>query len=98
MLRLMDLAILLILIIVGIPAFLYLKYGSSVFSKDTAYRVIDYLKMNSSRDIHAIRPEEIVWQRSFYDHVIRGEDDYHTVAEYIDGNPARWREDCFYAE
>ena len=58
--------------------------------------VIGYLKMNSSRDIHAIRPEEIVWQRSFYDHVIRGEDDYRTVAEYIDGNPMKWSEDRFY--
>ncbi len=39
--------ILLVLIIAGIPAFLYLKYGSDVFSKDTAYRVVDYLRQNS---------------------------------------------------
>lgn len=39
--------ILLVLIIAGIPAFLYLKYGSDVFSKDTAYRVIAYLRQNS---------------------------------------------------
>ena len=39
--------ILLVIIIAGIPAFLYLKYGSDVFSKDTAYRVVDYLRQNS---------------------------------------------------
>ena len=39
--------ILLVLIIVGIPAFLYLKYGSGVFSKDTASQVIAYLRQNS---------------------------------------------------
>ena len=39
--------ILLVLIIAGIPAFLYMKYGSSVFSKDSAYRVVEYLKQNS---------------------------------------------------
>ena len=39
--------ILLVLIIVGIPAFLYLKYGSGIFSRDTAYQVIDYLRQNS---------------------------------------------------
>ena len=39
--------ILLVLIVAGIPAFLYLKYGSGVFSKDTAYSVIDYLRQNS---------------------------------------------------
>ena len=38
--------ILLVLIVAGIPAFLYLKYGSGVFSKDTAYSVIDYLRQN----------------------------------------------------
>ena len=37
---------LLVLIVAGIPAFLYLKYGSGVFSKDTAYSVIDYLRQN----------------------------------------------------
>lgn len=39
--------ILLVLIVVGIPAFLYLKYGSGVFSKDTASQVIAYLRQNS---------------------------------------------------
>ena len=39
--------ILLIMIIVGIPAFLYLRFGSDIFSKDTAGRVIDYLRQNS---------------------------------------------------
>ncbi len=39
--------ILLVIIIAGIPAFLYFFYGSDVFSKDTAYRVIGYLRQNS---------------------------------------------------
>ncbi|MBQ6440739.1 MAG: VTT domain-containing protein [Mogibacterium sp.] len=40
--------ILLVLIIAGIPAFLYLRYGSGVFSKDTASSMIDYLRHNRS--------------------------------------------------
>ena len=39
--------ILLVIIVAGIPAFLYLKYGSGVFSKDTASQVVDYLRQNS---------------------------------------------------
>ena len=39
--------ILLVAIVAGIPAFLYLRYGSEVFSKDTANSVIDYLRHNS---------------------------------------------------
>lgn len=40
--------ILLVFIVAGIPAFIYLKYGSGVFSKDAASGVIDYLRHNSS--------------------------------------------------
>ena len=37
-----------------------------------------------------------VFQRSYHDHVIRNEDDYLKIWQYIDNNPARWQEDCFY--
>ena len=39
-----------------------------------------------------------VWQKLFHDHVIRGEKDYLKIWEYIDTNPARWHEDCFFEE
>ena len=39
-----------------------------------------------------------IFQRSYHDHVIRGEQDYLKIWEYIDNNPARWKEDCFYEE
>ena len=37
-----------------------------------------------------------LWQRSFHDHIIRGEEDYIKIAEYIDTNPLKWELDCFY--
>ena len=37
-----------------------------------------------------------IWQRSFYDHVIRCEDDYLRIRQYIDGNPSKWAEDEYY--
>lgn len=39
-----------------------------------------------------------VFQRSYYDHVIRNERDYQEIWNYIDGNPSKWVEDCFYME
>ena len=39
-----------------------------------------------------------IWQKSFHDHVIRGQKDYLKIWEYIENNPARWSEDCFYQE
>ena len=41
---------------------------------------------------------DILWQRSFHDHIIRGEKDYRKIWEYIDTNPQRWASDCFYNE
>ena len=38
------------------------------------------------------------FQRSYHDHVIRGEKDYLKIWEYIDTNPARWEADCFCEE
>ena len=33
-----------------------------------------------------------LWQKGFYDHIIRGEKDYLEIWEYIDNNPAKWTE------
>ena len=34
-----------------------------------------------------------VWQKGFYDHVIRSEQDYLDIWNYIEGNPSKWTED-----
>lgn len=39
-----------------------------------------------------------LFQRSYYDHIIRDERDYRKIWNYIDTNPARWQEDCFYCK
>ena len=37
-----------------------------------------------------------VFQRSFYDHVIRDEEDYLSIWNYIDTNPHKWQQDKYY--
>lgn len=37
-----------------------------------------------------------LWQRSYHDHIIRGEKDYQKIWQYIDTNVIRWEKDCFY--
>lgn len=39
-----------------------------------------------------------LFQRSFHDHVIRNESDYRRIWEYIQTNPIKWQQDCFYTE
>ncbi len=38
-----------------------------------------------------------LWQRSFHDHVIRNEQSYQEIWQYIDTNPLEWELDCYYA-
>ena len=37
-----------------------------------------------------------VWQKLYHDHVIRGQQDYDEIWQYIDENPAKWDSDCYY--
>ena len=39
-----------------------------------------------------------VWQKLFYDHIVRNESDYREIWEYIENNPLKWAEDRFYSE
>ena len=39
-----------------------------------------------------------LWQRGYYDHVIRNEADYLRIWQYMDENPVRWTEDEYYFE
>lgn len=38
-----------------------------------------------------------IWQRSFYDHIIRNEQDFVRIAQYIQDNPAKWQSDTYYS-
>ena len=57
--------------------------------------IVRGFKTYSSRKINALRnsPGKPVWQRSFYEHIIRDESEYHQIGEYITYNPAKWDED-----
>ena len=37
-----------------------------------------------------------IWQKSFYDHIIRDENDYLRIWTYLETNPAKWAEDKYY--
>ncbi len=41
---------------------------------------------------------QTIWQGRFHDHIVRNERDYLRIWTYIDQNPAKWEDDCFYTE
>ena len=60
--------------------------------------VIGQYKAAVSKRIRERHPDMVVWQRSFHDHVIRDQAGYEKIWNYIDTNPLRWREDCFFIQ
>jgi putative transposase len=64
--------------------------------------IIRGFKTFSARRINELRetPGVPVWQRNYYEHVVRGENELSRILEYIANNPLQWgmdRENPFWA-
>lgn len=57
----------------------------------TIPKVIGALKSISTR-----RAGQAIWQRGYYDHIVRDEADYGRIWSYIENNPGKWEEDRYY--
>ncbi|MHB1357926.1 MAG: transposase, partial [Anaerolineae bacterium] len=57
--------------------------------------IVGNFKSVSSRRINSVRhtPGGTVWQRNYYEHVIRNEESLNYAREYIMNNPAQWASD-----
>jgi REP element-mobilizing transposase RayT len=40
-------------------------------------------------------PVKKLWQRNYYDHIIRDEEDYFRIVDYIQNNPKNWENDQY---
>ena len=58
--------------------------------------IIGKYKAAVTRSARNALASDKLWQSSFYDHIIRNDEDYQNVWLYISGNPSKWVEDCFY--
>jgi len=58
-------------------------------------QIIGYFKYQSTKKLNALRatPGAKVWQRSFYDQVIRADESLNRIREYVATNPSRWHLD-----
>lgn len=62
-------------------------------TNNTLSQTIAALKRFIHRDVGTT-----LFQRSFHDHIVRNDADRHRIREYIQNNPIRWKQDCFYCE
>ena len=58
--------------------------------------VVGLYKSTVTRKLRTLQPDLQVWQASFHDRIIRNQEDYERIWMYIDTNPVRWADDCFF--
>ena len=52
-------------------------------------------KMTTSKLIHLFGFQDFAWHRSFHDHIIRNENSYNNIFNYIKMNPDKWGNDKY---
>lgn len=69
-------------------------------TSNTIPTIVRGFKSTVTKQINNIRntPGQSVWQRSYYEHVIRNEKSYNRISEYIRYNPERWLDDKYYMD
>jgi len=63
--------------------------------KNTLSSFIGSYKSIVTRNAHKIIPE-FRWQSRFHDHIIRDDESYERIRQYILNNPKNWKNDRFY--
>jgi hypothetical protein len=58
--------------------------------------IINQYKSSVKRWCNKNGHEHFKWQSRFHDHIIRNQQSYVTISEYIINNPAKWGDDKFY--
>lgn len=41
-------------------------------------------------------PKQKIWQNNYHDHIVRNQESFDKIYNYIENNPLMWQEDKFY--
>ena len=79
------------------------KRRAEIDSAPTLFRIIQSFKRHTTLQyIQMVKNNTLppfdkrIWQRNYYEHVVRDANDYARIAEYIRNNPLTWKEDMLY--
>jgi putative transposase len=66
------------------------SFGKPVFG--SLPTIVRSFKSTTTKQINELRnmPEIPLWQRNYYEHVVRNDDDLNEIREYIINNPLKW--------
>jgi len=83
---------------IHVHAILLLEETAGASPRPTVMDIVCAYKSLTTRQCKKLQPIDKLFQTSFYEHVIRGRDDYNEIAEYIVNNPTKWQLDKLYVE
>ena len=64
----------------------------------TLGRIVGAFKSLAANRCREAGLDGALWQRSFYEHIVRSDAEYREITEYIMTNPVRWAEDPYHSE
>ncbi len=64
---------------------------------NTIGAIVRGYKSAVTKQINLLCPGIKIWQRNYYEHIIRTECAYQNISDYIINNPFKWEEDKFYS-
>ena len=76
---------------VVMPNHLHILLWINYKNGTTISKIIKHFKTNISREIGYS-----IWQKSFYEHIIRNEKEYLKIREYIRNNVINWKKDKYF--
>ncbi len=59
--------------------------------------IVRVYKSSVTKQSKILGVDEKLWQRNYYEHIIRDENSYCRISEYIINNPSKWFQDKFYS-
>ena len=87
-------------VIVGVQNFEPLQKRVNKFQKIIPYSIgsiVRGYKIGVTKWFRSNTDIEFVWQRNYYENIIRTENSYQRICEYIINNPKNWHEDDFFS-
>lgn len=63
------------------------------------HKIVGQLKSYTNKKYNDINKTKdlILWQRNYYEHIIRNGREYQEIWQYIETNPLKWEDDEYYA-
>jgi len=62
---------------------------------NTVGSIVNQIKSKVTKEVRKNTNIYDVWQKNYYEHIIRNEEEYNKISEYIKNNPTKWDEDKY---